>query len=63
MFTQSTPTNRFRTSISFLSLTFGAFRVWNQKRRDQRILDSLGPEQLKDIGYRRSPNRDEYERI
>ena len=55
MITQSTRATRFRPPLSFLSLTFGAFRAWNQKRKHQRILDSLGPEQLKDIGYRRSP--------
>ena len=54
MITHTTRAIRFRTHLSFLPLAFGAFRAWNQKRKDQRILDSLGPEQLKDIGYRRS---------
>ena len=35
------------------SLTVGAFRAWNQQRRDRRILSGLSDYQLKDIGYRR----------
>ena len=61
MITQSSRNTSFRASLTFLSLTFGAFRAWHQRRRDQRILDSLGPDQLKDIGYVRG-SRGEYER-
>ena len=31
-------------------------RAWLRRRRDQRILDGLTADQLKDIGYRRLPS-------
>jgi uncharacterized protein YjiS (DUF1127 family) len=33
----------------------GRIRNWIRRRRDQRILDGLSVEQLKDIGFRRLP--------
>ena len=33
-------------------------RAWLRRRRDLRILESLGEEQLKDIGFRRLPTGD-----
>ena len=44
----SNTTEKFRASFAILSLAIGAFRAWHQKRRDQRILDSLSPDQLKE---------------
>lgn len=35
---------------------FNAFLAWHRKRQDQRILDGLSQEQLKDIGYHRLPS-------
>ena len=49
---------KFRASFSNLSLAIGAFRAWHQRRRDQRILNSLSDTQLKDIGVHRLPGGD-----
>ncbi len=31
-------------------------RAWLKRRRDRRIIEGLSREQLKDIGYRRTPS-------
>ena len=42
-----------RSPFTGLILAVGAFRAWNQRRSDARILSGLSDYQLKDIGYRR----------
>jgi uncharacterized protein YjiS (DUF1127 family) len=46
----------FEPIVGFTHGFFNAFLTWHRKRRDQRILDSLSQEQLKDIGYYRLPS-------
>ena len=41
-----------RSPFTGLTLAIGAFRAWNQRRSDARILSGLSEYQLKDIGYR-----------
>jgi uncharacterized protein YjiS (DUF1127 family) len=42
-----------RSPFTGLIVAVGAFRAWNQRRSDARILAGLSEYQLKDIGYRR----------
>jgi uncharacterized protein YjiS (DUF1127 family) len=52
------PYSLLLTPVAGLVHVFDALRSWQRRRRDQRILDSLSPEQLKDIGYHRLPSGD-----
>ena len=53
MIAQSTRRSQPRSTFTGLALAIGAFRAWNQRRSDARVLSSLSDYQLKDIGYRR----------
>jgi uncharacterized protein YjiS (DUF1127 family) len=48
----------FAPIVGFIHGFFSAFLTWHRKRQDQRILDGLSQEQLKDIGYHRLPSGD-----